>query len=265
MRTWYGRILFPVIAIAINSFREAFRNRVMTSLLIMPILMIGAVSLLGEMSLHNEVRVAKDVGYFFTSTFSVLISIYASVVLFHTEMERKTIYTLLSKPVFRWQFLLGKLLGVQAISFTVVVSLAFVSAVIVQIQGGIVGWNFVWAFSTVFLQTVICASLTILFATFSGSLISGLFAFGLYVAGNLTVQIEMAIAHFRSVLPALVPILEVLAILLPDYAALNLSLELTYDYPISSRYLVTGIWYSLSYSFMVFLFSVILFERKELQ
>jgi len=259
------RYLWPIYAIAINSFREAIRSKVLGSLLGLSLFVMGLGTLMGEMSLHNEVRVATDVGIFLTTLFGVVMGIYASITLLHTEFERRTIYTLLSKPIHRGQFLIGKLLGVSAICATAVLVLGGTSSLLVVIQGGSLNHTFLAAYLMAFLQSLTITALSILFATFTGSLLAGLSAFGVFIAGNLMTQIDMAILHFQEATPPMVPVLRVVRFILPNLEALNLSYELTHATTIPIDYWVTALWYTFSYVSVVMMISVWLFNRKEFQ
>jgi hypothetical protein len=75
------------------------------------IVMLGVVAAFSVASLNEEVRVMKDIGLFLTSSFMVLIAVFVGVNLLYKEIERKTIYTVAPKPIFRFQFVLGKFLG----------------------------------------------------------------------------------------------------------------------------------------------------------
>ncbi len=258
-------LVLPCYAIALNSYRETIRNKVVGSLVVFSLLVMGIGTLMGEMSLHHEVRVATNVGLFMTTLLGVVMGIYASITLLHTEFERRTIYTLLSKPVHRWQFLVGKLLGVAALCFTVVLILGLVSAALVLQQGGTLNPVFGMALLMAFLQAVIVASLSIFFATFTGSLLAGVCAFGVFVAGSMMSQIEIAISFFKEISPTLVPLIQALTFILPNLEALSLTEELTYGTVVPLSYGATAIWYSFSYIAITMLVAIALFGRREIQ
>lgn len=256
-------LCLPVAAIALNSYREALRSKVLSSLIVLPFILLGLGSLLGEMSLHNELRVTTNLGLLLTKVFTVVIAIYVSLTLMNTEIERRTIYTLLSKPLYRWQFLLGKFAGVVAICATVVVVLGGISGTAILYRGGELGHTFFAAYFLVFLQAMIITSLATLFATFSTPLLSGLFAFGMFLAGNIITRIDDAIAHFREAAPLLVPLLEASAFSIPNFEALNLNYELLYSIPIPNNYLLSSLAYTFSYSGVVLTLAVWIFGRRD--
>lgn len=258
-------LLLPCYAIALNSYRETLRNKVVASLVVFSVILMAIGTLMGAMSLHHEIRVATNVGLFMTTLLGVIMGIYSSVTLLHTEFERRTIYTLLSKPVHRWQFLVGKLLGVAFLCFVVVLTLGTISGLLTVFLGGEITSVYLIAYFMVFLQSVIVAALSIFFATFSGSLLAGVCAFGVFVAGSMMSQIEIAINFFKQASPAVVPLIQLLTYILPNLEALSLTDELTYHTTVSMAYALTSVWYCVCYVSLTMLFSMLMFERRNLQ
>ncbi len=113
-----------ILAIAQNTYREAVRNRIFFVLALFAMVLLFVSLALSSGSMHQEVRLMKDSGLFLTSTSCVLIAIFVGVNLVYKELERKTVYTIMPKPIDRSQFLLGKYLG-----------LAFVMLILVVVMG----------------------------------------------------------------------------------------------------------------------------------
>ena len=249
-------------AIAVNTFREAVRNKIFGALVFFAIGVLAFSLVLGEMSVHNEVRVATNIALFSSTLFSMVLTVYVSINLLHTEIERRTIYTILSKPVHRWQFLLGKFLGIIALMGTVVLLLFGLSSGLRLFQGGQLSWAFGGAFFAIFLQIVITAAISLLLASFSSPLLSGLLSSGIFLLGHLHPQLDVVqnffeIATFRT-------FFEVLKFLLPNLSSLNLSTEIVHHVPITAHYIVSAGWYTLSYAGIVLVFSMIIFGQRDL-
>ena len=121
--------MMQMLAIALNTFREAIRNRLFAAMLLMTVGMLIVVAAFSSASLHEEVRLMKDMGLFLTSTLSVVIAIFVGVNLVYKEIERKTIYTVAPKPIHRSQFLMGKFLG---LAFTLAVQVIFLGAALAE-------------------------------------------------------------------------------------------------------------------------------------
>ncbi len=126
-----------ITAVAINTFREAVRDRVLNGLVGVTLFILFLTLALAELSLHQERRIVLDIGLASISFFSVVVSIFLGSSLLYKEIERKTLYVVLPKPIERYQFLLGKYLG---ISLTASVFIAIMGAVqlwITSVQTGL--------------------------------------------------------------------------------------------------------------------------------
>lgn len=126
-----------ITAVAINTFREAVRDRVLHGLVGVALFVLFLTLALAELSLNQERRIVMDIGLASISFFSVVVSIFLGSSLLYKEIERKTLYVVLPKPIERYQFLLGKYLG---ISLTASVFIAIMGAVqlwITSVQAGV--------------------------------------------------------------------------------------------------------------------------------
>lgn len=126
-----------IYAIAINTFREAVRDRVLYGVLGFACAVLMFTLAIAELSLHQQERVITDVGLASISLFSVIVAIFLGSSLLYKEIERKTLYVILPKPIRRGEFLLGKYLG---IFFTAAVFVALMGALqlwITAVQAGV--------------------------------------------------------------------------------------------------------------------------------
>ncbi len=184
----FGRIW----AIALNTFREAARIRVLYGIVV---LVVGASLLslvLGQMSVREETRVARDIGLAGISLFGSLTAIFLGVFLLYSEVQRRTIHSIVSKPIERWEFVVGKYVG-MALVLTVLVGLFGVTTVGVQLSQG-VGLTSEVARAIVlsWFEVLTVAAIAIFFSSFSSPFLSGIFALGMWVLGRLTPDIEAA-------------------------------------------------------------------------
>lgn len=253
-----------VLAIALNTLREAVRNKVFGSLMFFASLMLFFSLVLAQMSLHQEVRLVLNVTFFASTIFTMILSVYSSVTLLHTEFERRTIYTILTKPIRRWQFLLGKYIGVLALVVIILVVMGILSALILWTQDASLTSTFVYAYAALFLQMTIVAALAQCLATFSSPLLSGFATVALFIGGHLFSQIKLVqqLLVERGA-GALAQALSGVRVLLPNLESLNLSTELTYTIAVPSSYLAGALWYTSSYVLVVLCLGMIIFSRKD--
>lgn len=250
-------------AIALNTFKEAIRNKVFGSLIFAAIFIIGVSLVLGQMSLHEEVRVTTDFAYFATAFFSTLIAIYSTVTLLHTEIERRTIYTILSKPIPRWTFLLGKYLGVLALLAVIVSVLMAISTGLIFSIGGHPSAAWYIGHLTIFLQLMIVVAVALFFSSFSTPLLSGLLTGLVWLVGNLRSQLEAFIELLKERGNPLADAVEVLQTVLPNLEALNLAVEITHRSPIPTSYTFASVWYAVTWSTIILVLSVLIFRRRD--
>lgn len=257
-------VLRALMAIMFNTARAAIRSKVLGSLLFVAVALNLASLLLGELSLHQEERITRDVSLFASTIFSVIITVYSSITLLHTEIEQRTLYTILSKPIRRWQFILGKWLGVMLLMLAIVAVFLANAVVLMLVQDIELTWSLWWSFYTLYLQICIVAAFSLLFASFASPLLSGFFTATVFVIGNLYSQIE----GIRKLLGErgnveLVPLLDAMSLLLPNLESLNLSRELTYSVAVPGTYVLSATWYALSYSALVLMLAMLIFSRRD--
>lgn len=179
-------------AIALNTFREAARIRVLYGILV---LVVGAnlfAVVLGQMSVREETRIARDIGLAGISLFGSLTAIFLGVFLLYTEVQRRTIHSIVSKPIERWEFVVGKYAG-MALVLTVLVALfglAMIGMLTWQDVG--VNANLVRALVLAWFEVLTVAAIAIFFSSFSTPFLSGIFALAVWVIGRLTPDIENA-------------------------------------------------------------------------
>jgi ABC-type transport system involved in multi-copper enzyme maturation permease subunit len=100
-----------VLGIALNTFKEAVRNKVLYFLLIFALLIMGFSGVISDLSIASPEKLIKDLGLASIDLFGFLIAVFVGVYLVYTELDKKTIYTIVSKPIDRYQFILGKFFG----------------------------------------------------------------------------------------------------------------------------------------------------------
>jgi len=125
-----------ILAIARNTFRENIRDKILYNLILFALIMILSSIALGQLTLGLESKMIIDLGLTSVSVFGTLIAIFIGISLVYKELEKRTVYALLAKPVHRWEFIVGKYLGLL---FTLLVNLAIMTigiALTLLYQGG---------------------------------------------------------------------------------------------------------------------------------
>jgi ABC-type transport system involved in multi-copper enzyme maturation permease subunit len=172
--------------VAINTFREAVRDRVLYNLVLFALMMIGAAILVGQISIGIERLVIINLGLSAISIFGLVMAIFIGVGLVYKEIEKRTLYSLLAKPIRRWQFLVGKYAGLLltlAVNTTfmtlgLAAALLYVSKRFEPSDASILV-----AIYFILLQFALVTALALFFSCFSSPLLSTLFTLGIYITG----------------------------------------------------------------------------------
>jgi ABC-type transport system involved in multi-copper enzyme maturation permease subunit len=257
-----------LFAIALNTFREAIRNKVLYSLLFFALALIASALLLGQISLHEDARITRDVGLGGIALFSVLIAIFVGVNLVYKELERKTVFSLIPKPIHRFEFILGKFAGMV---LTLAVQVAIMSAVLFCVllaQGAAVDAPVLVAITLLFVEVVVVTAVAVLFSSFSTPFLSGLFTLGIFVVGRSTPELRELIAKLHS--GALKVALSVGLRIVPDLHLFYVSGALVGGQPVSVHgtyvgwsYVATATAYGLGYGALALVLATALFSRRD--
>jgi ABC-type transport system involved in multi-copper enzyme maturation permease subunit len=179
-------------AIALNTFREAARIRVLYGI---AVLVVGAnlmAIVLGEMSVREEARIARDLGLAGISLFGSLTAIFLGVFLLYTEVQRRTIHAIVSKPIDRWEFVVGKYVGMALVLSVLVALFGLTMAGMLLWQGVGVNTLLLRAIILAWMEVLTVAAIAIFFSSFSTPFLSGIFALAMWTIGRLTPDIEAA-------------------------------------------------------------------------
>lgn len=125
-----------IYAIALNTYREAVRDKVLFGVLVFAAGVLALTLALGELSLDQHMRVVTDLGLASISIFSVVIAIFLGSSLLYKEIERKTLYVILPKPIARFEFLLGKYLGIVVTCAVFIAIMGALQLLVTAVQAG---------------------------------------------------------------------------------------------------------------------------------
>jgi Cu-processing system permease protein len=253
MRVW---------AIARNTFREAVRDRILYGLLVFALLMIGSSLAFASLSIGQQERFTKDLGLAAISLIAVLMSVFLGISLVSKEVERRTIYTILSKPVHRWEVVLGKYLGLAA---TVAVNVLLMGAglALLTLAMGWWGGALAAALFLVLVEALVLTALATLFSTFTTPTLAAIFTLGLFVVGHLTGALRAVTQQAQSEWIRLLG--EAVYRLLPNLEAFNVKGRVAVGDPVSLAEVGLAAGYGLLYVVAVLALAAVVFERRELR
>lgn len=257
----------PVLRIALNTFREVIRNKILYAVFAFAFLLLVVSALFGSVTLGDRIFVIKDFGLFALSFCGAIIVVLAGVSLLDRELKQKTIYNLLSKPVERSEFIVGKFLGLVFVS-SVLTSLMGVLFILftAAFEGRFDKLLFEGVFFVIW-ELVLLSAIAILFSSLVlTTSLAGLFTFGTYLAGHSHRALDYFMntrADFSS--PILRFIARILKSILPDLGAFNVTDTILYGSGVSLHYAFLSVIYSIGYAIVCLLIAISIFRLRNFE
>ena len=278
------RMMTRVIAVAKNTFREAVRDRVLYLVAAFGLLVLVSGKIIGWVSVGEDIVVVRNVGLSAISFFGAMIALFVGTGLIQRELGGRTIYTILARPVARWEFVVGKYLGLLgtvlvaagAMSAVFLVYLAVVTAVApgdAIAEAAIPPALGLPIFQSLFLtccELAVVTALAVFFSSISTPILSAVFTFFAYVAGQFASDVARLAdivgpqpgAEGGSAVGAFV--LMLVYRVLPNLDVMNIRSVATHGMAISGGQLFWTSVYALAYGGFVIALACVLFERRNL-
>jgi len=250
-------------AIAVNTFKEAVRNKVFYLLIVVGILFAFSSHIMGLLTIGDRVKVLKDVGLAAINFFSILIAIFTGINLVYKEIDRKTIFNILSKPVSRASFILGKFFGLSLTLLVALASMAVIFFLFLWLDAGEFDGKILVFFLLLYLELLIVNAISVLFSSFSTPILASIFTISLYLIGhiswtfnafkhNLVRPVEKGIAYFFYYL-------------MPNLEKLNIKNQVVLNTPLDAGVILDSIMYAVCYIAAVLILAILIFNKKEFQ
>ncbi len=253
-----------IATIAWHAYKESVRERVLYNLVVFALLLIGAAILFGSISVGIDYIIIVNLGLRSISVFGLFMAIFIGIGLVWKEIDRRTIYSVLAKPVRRWEFIIGKYFGLM---LTLIINTAIMTAgfyLALAYQKKTLELSDLAALQAIYfilLQLAIVVALALLFSCVSTPILSAVFTLSLYVIGSFLGDIRWFGQETGS---ALVMILTAaLYYLLPNFSNFNVINQIAHENSIPSALLISNSLYALLYVTIVLSAAVLIFEERE--
>jgi ABC-type transport system involved in multi-copper enzyme maturation permease subunit len=249
------------IALAHNTFREGIRDRIFLAVVVFGVLVLVSSFVIGPLSLGEQARITQDIGLASMSVLCFLIAILIGTGIVYKEIERKTIYTILSKPVAGWQLILGKFLGL-----TVIVGLLTLGmAAILLLVNWIVTQQFepamLIAVLLIWMELILLTALSILMSTVCSPIMGAVFTLILYVIGHTSGDLKELAVRFGS--PSVGIFSKMVYYALPNLEYLNVRGKVIHGVTVESSYIAFACAYALLYALVFLTLAILVLDRKE--
>ncbi len=251
---------------ALNTFREAVRDRVLYNLVFFALVMIAASILVGQISIDIESMVIVTLGLTAISVIGLLIAVFIGVGLVSKEMDKRTLYALLAKPVRRWEFLLGKFGGLVLTLAVNTIAMAiglFLVMSLIKRSGEHLEGSVLVAVYFILLKLALVVALALLFSCYTTPLLSILSTAGLYIAGLFVM--EMRTFQNGTISPALGALLRGLSYVLPNFEDFDVMAAAAHGRAIPRALIAQNTAYAALYCAIVLAAAAAIFTRRNLK
>jgi len=256
----------PTTAIMLNTFREAVRDRVLYNLVAFAVILISSAVLFGQISIGIQKIILINLGLSCIAIFGLLISVFLGIGLVHKEVDKRSLYALLSKPIRRWQFVAGKFLG---LNLTLLVNTGFMSA-------GLWGTlyyltrafesqdQFIWeAIYFILLELSLVTAVCLFFSCFATPVLSAVFTFLLFGIGNFASDLR-AFGEMTGK-GSIKTLSIILYYLLPNFSNYSIAGWVSHGRGVSGSLILLNTLYTLFYGGLLVASAGLIFSRKELK
>jgi Cu-processing system permease protein len=254
--------LSRILAVAANTFRETIRERVLYNLVFFAILMTLSGLLLGHLSIRQDEKIIKDLGLAAMDVFGTVIAIFIGVGLVSKEIERRSLFPLLAKPLSRDEFLIGKAAG---LAYTLLVNVMVMAAGIyltLFFTGRALDLSLLKAVYGIYLGLLLVLALSLFFSTVTSSAVASLCTFSLVIAGRFS-DVIRNMKQVAEGVPSFVT--DTLYYVLPNFRNFDFKNAVVYGLPVPADLLVRVTAYALIYATVVLLGALVAFRSKDFQ
>jgi len=262
------------LLIGINVFRESVRDKVLYNLVLFAILLMGASYLIGQLTAGQDVKIIKDLGLGATSVFGLFIAVFIGIGLVSKEVERRSIYSLLAKPVHRYHVVMGKYVGLV---LTLLVNVSVMAAAL-YIVLGYMSWGVpadaqsAWeapardpallkAIALILVELTLVTAIALFFSTFTTPILSAAFTFGLFIAGHFSSDLR----NFEQVVqsPWAARMARGLYWVLPNLAQFDVKAQVVHGQPVPFGSLAMSTAYAALYVAALLTAAAFIFSRRD--
>lgn len=249
--------------IALNTFRESVRDRVLYNLVLFVLILVGASVFISELSVNQETKFIATLGLSSMLVFGALIAIFIGVGLVYKEIDRRTLYNLLSKPVHRHEFIIGKYFG---LCLTLLVNSAMmlvaIELALMYVNHGYnsLQWPVLIAGLFIYIELALLVAIALMFSSFSTPMLAALFTFALYVIGHFSADLKLAAGLSQS--QVVRAVLNLAYYLIPNLKNFNFITQASHGEVVEATRAIWAILYAVVYISLLLSAAVLIFQRR---
>jgi Cu-processing system permease protein len=260
--------------IAVNVFKESVRDKILYSIVVFAVILISTSYLVGQLTAGQDMKIIKDLGLASISIFGLLIAVFMGIGLVWKEVEKRSIYTLLSKPISRGQFVFGKYSG---LALTLLINVGVMTIAYYAVLGYLswaadpeirASWEapamdpaMLKAIGLIMTELLLVTAIALFFSTFSSPFLSAMLTIGLWVIGHFNDDLRNLGATVGS--PVAASIARGLYYVLPNFAMFDVKAQVVHGEAVPLSYVALGVAYGVTYVALVLVGAATIFSRRD--
>ena len=250
-----------ILAVARNTFRESVRDKVLYVLLFFAAAAILGSKAIGWISIGQDIKIMKDISLAAVLVFGVLIAIFVGTNLVYKEIDKRTLYTILARPVRRYEFVVGKYLGLAFVLGLVTAGMTTVATLYILALGGQVTASYFFAAILIYAELLLITAFAVLLSSLTSPILGALIVFSVFLFGHATgilvslpKQIEGTFAKH---------VLNALYYVVPNLNNFNIRAEAANGVAVAWAYVGWALVYGAAYTFILLILAALAFENKD--
>lgn len=251
-----------ILIIAKYTFKEMVKSKIFLVTSAVACLIVLATYVASEFTYGVPEKVALDFGLGMLSLSSGAIAIFMGATLLPGEIDSRTVYMVISRPVSRTSFITGKILGMISVLFLNITVLSFVSLLSAHFMGGDLNQVIYMAVIFNFLENILLLMLVVFLSLFTNNILASSISASLFLLGHAVKEVQST--TFVAKREFVQYILKFYHFILPGFYKLNFKDFVIYQKTIEGNYLFTAFFYGVFYSLFLYLMIVFVFNRKNL-
>lgn len=249
-----------VWVLALNTYKEVIRDRILYGLILFAFLLIGLSLALGQLSFAEQARISANFGLSAIHLAAVALAIFVGSNLVYKEIDKKTILTILVRPISRFQFILGKTMGLTLLILTMIAGLALVLVTVFTMLGMEVNERLAWVLAGLLCESLILLGVTLVFSMVTRPILVVCLSIGVFLIGHW----QESLAFFAKKGDAgITAVYWLTSHFLPDLEKVNWKDIVLYDQPIEAAHKLQSIGYAVAWFGFCVCLSSLIFRRKD--
>lgn len=250
-----------LFAIANNTFKETVRNRTSLNILVFAVALILFSFVAGDWSMGHQVKVMKDLGLGAMSIFGLLIAIFIGIRIMIQELEQKTIYLIASKPICRWEIIVGKFIGLALTLLIHLTLMTFTLYIITFIMERSLDWGLLSAIWLIYIEILLLVAFSIFFSSFTSPTLSAIYTFLVFIIGHLSDFLRDYVLLYPD--KGFHGLLKVIYAILPNLEKFNLKMAVVQKMEIAEHFVLFSSFYGIAYLLLILILTCLIYQKKD--